>query len=53
MSTQLDLFAPLAHQNPFENVQGVNLFGQRGVFTGFCCCTGGDLVRPAYAGAAA
>jgi hypothetical protein len=53
MPTQLDLFSPPAHHNPFAAVQGVNLFGQRGLFTGFCCCTGGDLVRLAYAGEAA
>ena len=51
--TQLDLFAPPAEHNPFTGIQGVNLFGQRGLYTGFCACTGGDIARPAYCGAAA
>ena len=48
---QLDLFPAQAPRgNPFAKVQGVNLFGQRGMFTGFCDCTGGDLWRVAYCG---
>jgi hypothetical protein len=58
-TTQLDLFADdhIEHKlemvNPFKGLQGVNLFGQRALFTGFCACTGGDLVRAAYGGTAA
>jgi hypothetical protein len=48
---QLDLFpAESPRGNPFASVQGVNLFGHRGLFTGFCACTGGDLLRAAYCG---
>lgn len=54
MSQQLELFASAtlpARINPFSKVQGVNLFGTCATFTCFCPCTGGDIVRAAYAGA--
>lgn len=55
MSEQLDLFAEIdppraEHINPFAKVQGVNLFGNRGLFVTCWDCTGGDLMRPGYAG---
>ena len=40
--------------NPFDRIQGVNLFGQRALFVGgWVTCAGCGLIRLGYTGGAA